>query len=307
MQITIEEINKKRELLSKLELKIHAKLNGFVHGDFMSLISGQGTELGETRKYQPGDDVRRIDWNVTARLSDTHIRETRADRELTTWLLVDNSPRVKFGTAKYSKSDLSLAACASFGFLNSGSGNKLGALLIGGDNEEIIPPRGSRKHLQQILLRVIETRADDNTGETDIADGIKTAVSLCKTRSILVIVSDFLVKSNWQAELKSACMRHEVLAVQVCDRRDRELPNIGLAVLKDPATGKTVEVATHKQTVRDRFAEAATKRQTEIENTLRQCGAHHMMLSTERDWIDDVYAFIDLRKKAGNTSRRRIS
>lgn len=293
-----------REVLRRLELEVTRRLDGLLHGDHRGLVPGHGSELGETRRYAPGDDVRRIDWNVTARLSEAHIRQTIAERELQTWLLVDRSPRINFGTARTEKRELVLAAAAAVGFLTNRDGNRIGAVLTGradedpGNEVRIIPPRGSRKHFLRILHEIAESPREDGAGVTDLESAIARLSGMASRRGLIVVVSDFLVADGWTTAMRVLAQRHDVLAIQVTDPREHELPNVGLVVLRDPATGRQREVATQKKKVRDAFAKAAADRQTQIADELRSARVDHLVLSTDRDWLDDLVAFV-----AGRTHR----
>ncbi|MEM7322522.1 MAG: DUF58 domain-containing protein [Actinomycetota bacterium] len=281
-----------REVLRRLELDVTRRLDGLLHGDHRGLVPGHGTELGETRRYAPGDDVRRIDWNVTARLSEAHIRQTIAERELQTWLLIDRSSRLDFGTARCEKRDLVLAGAAAVGFLTSRDGNQIGAVLAGRGEPEVVPARGSRKHLLRLLHQVAETPREDNSGVTDLATGLARVASLARRRGLVTVISDFQVKDGWQDAMAVAARRHDVLAIQVTDPREFELPNIGVVLVRDPATGRERELQTNKASVRRAFAEAAAARQQAVTESLRRARVDHLVLSTDRPWLDDLISFV---------------
>lgn len=304
-----------RDILRRLELEVTRRLDGLLHGDHRGLVPGHGSELGETRRYAPGDDVRRIDWNVTARLSEPYIRQTIAERELQTWLVVDRSPRLDFGTALSEKRELVLAAAAAVGFLTSRDGNRIGAMFAGpavpehivgggttkpgtiGEKPTVIPPRGSRKHLLRILHDISEHPSNDGDGVTDLEAALIQLNGVAKRRGLVVVISDFLVKPGWETAMRVLGQRHDVLAIQATDPRDMELPNVGLVVLRDPATGQEREVATGKTKVREAFAEAARSRQDRIADELRISRVDHLVLSTDRSWLDDLVQFVVQRKQ----------
>lgn len=299
-----------REILRRLELEVTRRLDGLLHGDHRGLVPGHGTELGETRRYAPGDDVRRIDWNVTARLSEAHIRQTIAERELQTWLLVDRSSRLDFGTARCEKRDLALAAAAAVGFLTSRDGNRIGAVLAGRGDTEVIPAKGSRKHLLRLLHHIAETPRDDDSGVTDLTDGLARLATLARRRGLVTIISDFHVAPGWEQAVAIAARRHDVLAVQVVDPREFEMPNVGLITVRDPATGEEREIQSNKASVRQAFADAAQERQQHLETTFRRAGIDHLVLSTDREWLDDLVAFVGQRRHrlavgAGTAGGRR--
>lgn len=286
-----------RQILRKLELDVTRRLDGLLQGDHRGLVPGHGSELGETRMYAPGDDVRRIDWNVTARLQQPYIRQTIAERELQSWLVVDRSSRLDFGTARCEKRDLVLAAAAAFGFLTSRDGNLLGAVLVGRGETEMLPARGSRKHLLSVLHRIAETPHDDMSGVTDLSEGIGRLSALAKRRGLVAVISDFLVGPGWQQSLSVLARRHDVIAVQVTDPREYDLPNVGAILIQDPATGNVREIATNKPKVREAYASAARQRQDKIAQMLRDARIDHLVLSTDRPWLDDLLQFIAQRKQ----------
>lgn len=281
-----------REVLRRLELDVTRRLDGLLHGDHRGLVPGHGTELGETRRYAPGDDVRRIDWNVTARLSEAHIRQTIAERELQTWLLVDRSSRLDFGTAHCEKRDLVLAGAAAVGFLTSRDGNQIGAVFAGRGEPEVVPARGSRKHLLRLLHQIAETPREDNSGVTDLATGLARVSTLARRRGLIAVISDFMVKDGWEDAVAVAGRRHDVLAIQVTDPREYELPNVGLVLVRDPATGQERELQTNKASVRRAFAEAAEARQQKLTQSFRRARVDHLVLSTDRPWLDDLVSFV---------------
>lgn len=280
------------------------RLDGLLHGDHRGLVPGHGSELGETRRYAPGDDVRRIDWNVTARLSEAHIRQTIAERELQTWMVVDRSPRLAFGTARSEKRELVLAAAAATGFLTNRDGNRIGATFAGPDEPTVIPPRGSRQHFLRILHDIASTNPSDGSGATDLGRALGRVAAISRRRGLVVVISDFLVEPGWERPLRLLSQRNDVLVMQITDPRDFELPNVGPVTLRDPATGATREVATHKRRVREAFAEAAQARQQTLEREFRTSRTDHVQLSTDREWLDDLVRFVGRRSE--RVARQRM-
>lgn len=268
-----------------------------LQGDYRGLVPGHGTELGEAREYQWGDDVRRIDWNVTARANDVHIRETIADRELECWVLADLSPSLDFGTADCEKRDLAVAAVAAVGFLTARMGNRIGGLILSSGGLDTVPARGGRLHLQALLRRVVGTRTSDGGGPTDLAPAIQRLGSLAGRRGLAVVVSDFLSPSGWERPLQALAVRHDVLAVEVVDPRELELADVGLLQVVDPETGARREVQTSSRKLRARYAEAARQQREQIATSLRRSGADHLVLRTDRDWLLDLVQFVSLRRR----------
>lgn len=287
-----------REILRKLEITVTRRLDGLLHGDHRGLVPGHGSELGETRRYAAGDDVRRIDWNVSARLREPHIRQTIADRELETWLVLDRSARLNFGTKSMEKRDLVLAAAAAIGFLTQRSGNRIGAILVGGQENaaQIIRPRGSRKHLLHILHTLAESHVSDGTGVTELGDALHKLGALAKRRGLVVVASDFRVAPGWQEPMKVLARRQDVIAAEVSDPRESELPNVGLITVQDPATGAVREVATNKAKVRDAYALVAKNRMDDLEVFFRSNRMDHLQLRTDTDWIDEMVRFVSSRQ-----------
>ncbi|MFT7600850.1 MAG: hypothetical protein ACI8TP_003798 [Acidimicrobiales bacterium] len=286
-----------REILRRLELDITRRLDGLLRGDHRGLVPGHGSELGETRQYAPGDDVRRMDWNVTARLQSPHIRETIAERELETWLVIDRSARLDFGTAGCEKRDLVLAAAGAAGFLTSRDGNRIGALIVGRPEPLIIPARGSRRHLLHILHSIAESPRIDGGGATDLARAVERAGTLAKRRGLMVIISDFHVEPGWISQVRGAATKHDVLAIEVVDPSELELPNVGLLTVVDPATGEERDIPTHKPKVRRLYADAAASRRHTLATELHSARVDHLTLRTDQPWLDDLVMFLGRRKE----------
>jgi uncharacterized protein (DUF58 family) len=288
--------------LRKLELTVRRKLDGVLHGDHLGLIPGPGTEAGESRLYQPGDDVRRMDWSVTARTTTPHVREMIADRELETWLVVDMSASLDFGTTGCEKRDLAVAAAAAIAFLNSGGGNRLGALIANGQDVIRVPALSGRIH-EHTLLRAIATSPRAPVGvRGDLAAAIDELRRPERRRGMAVIISDFLGPINWMRPLRAIAGRHEVLGIEVLDPRDVELPDVGDVILQDAETGLTREFTIDAK-LRDDFAKAAAAHRAEVARTLRRCDAPLLALRTDRDWISDVVRFVSNRRRGALAGR----
>jgi uncharacterized protein (DUF58 family) len=289
--------------LKTLELTVKRKLDGVLHGDHLGLIPGPGTEPGESREYQPGDDVRRMDWAVTARTTHPHIRRMIADRELETWMVVDLSASLDFGTTVCEKRDLAVAAAAAITYLNSGGGNRIGALVDNGATMTRIPARSGRQH-EQTLLRTIATTSKAPTGvRGDLATAIDALRRPERRRGMAVIISDFLGPINWTRPLRAIAARHEVLAIEVLDPRDVELPDIGDVVLQDAESGAVREFTIDAQ-LRDDFAKAAAAHRAEVARTVRGCGAPVLTLRTDHDWIADIVRFVESRRRGALAGRQ---
>jgi len=285
------------EILRRLEISVTRRLDGLLQGDHRGLTPGHGSEPGEVRAYQPGDDVRRIDWNVTARLGETHVRDTVADRELETWILVDASASLAFGTATCEKRDLALAALAATGFLTTRTGNRVGAMSIGPAGASVpIPARGGRVHLQSLMRQMLSVLDNPQPGRTDLTTGLRRLASTAKRRGLIVVISDFLDPGAWESALRSLALRHEVLCVEVVDPVELALPDVGMLVLHDTVTGREIEVPTGNAKFRERYAAAAGEQRVGISTRIRATGADHLVLRTDRDWLLDLAKFVSRRR-----------
>jgi uncharacterized protein (DUF58 family) len=259
-------------------------------------VPGAGTDFGDGRIYQPGDDVRRIDWNLTARSGDVHVRSTIADRELETWFVVDGSASLDFGTAQQEKRDLALALVAAFGFLAARAGNRTAAVLFDGDRVQVVPPRAGRDGVLALLAR-LQRRPRSTGGEASLAAALRRVRYLAKRRGLVVVVSDLLDPSDWPGELRSVAARHEVVVAQLTDPREDDLPPVGLLTLVDPETGQRREVQTSSRRFRQRYAAAARERRDATRARLRSAQVGHIEVSTDRDWLRVVVHPVAARKR----------
>lgn len=290
------------EVLRRLDLAVSHKLDGLLHGEYQGLVPGHGSELGETRAYQAGDDVRRIDWNVTARLQDPYVRDTIADRELETWVVADLGATMDFGTAWCEKRDLAISAAAAVGFLTNRTGNRFGLVTVQPAGLSVVPPKGGRTHLMGTLHRLTATpRAGE--GEVDLSEAIAHTSAIARRRGLAVVISDFLGDpERWGQALRRLATRHETIAVEVLDPRELALPDVGVLSLVDPATGQTREVTTSRK-LRDRYATAAVQQRAAIEQTIRKAGADHLILRTDQDWLLDIVRFVASRRERVHARR----
>ncbi|GGM49990.1 hypothetical protein GCM10012275_21090 [Longimycelium tulufanense] len=282
--------------LRALELTVRGRLDGLLQGNHLGLVPGPGSEPGEARVYQPGDDVRRMDWAVTARTTEPHIRETVADRELETWLAVDLSPSLDFGTVACEKRELAVAAVAAVAHLTRGGGNRVGALVSTGERIERVPARGGMAYARGLVRRIAELpRAPEGT-RGDLAALLEQLRRPPRRRGLAVVISDFLGPLAWERPLRALAARHDMLAVEVLDPRDIDLPEVGTVVLADPESGKQREVRT-TPLLRREFAAAAGAHRERVAGALRRAGAGHLTLRTDSDWVADVVRFVMSRKR----------
>ncbi|MGH9156935.1 MAG: DUF58 domain-containing protein [Acidimicrobiales bacterium] len=282
--------------LRQLELLVTRKLDGLLQGDHQGLVPGGGSEPGDGRLYQPGDDVRRMDWNLTARSDAPHVRTDVADRELSTWLVIDTSASLDFGTARCEKRDLVLAAAAAFGFLTARDGNRIGALLAGPAGPTVIPPRAGRPAILALLHR-LERRDRAAAGTVSLDAALRRARLAARRRGLVVVITDLLDDGPWAREVRALAAHHEVVVAEVRDPREVELPAVGLLTLVDPETGRRLEVQTASAKLRARFAEAASAQLEVRRRAVAATGAAHLVLSTDRDWLLDVVRFAAGRRR----------
>jgi uncharacterized protein (DUF58 family) len=282
--------------LRTLELEVRRRLDGLLQGNHLGLVPGPGSEPGEARPYQPGDDVRRMDWAVTARTTTPHIRETVADRELETWVVADLSASLDFGTALCEKRDLVVCAVAAIAHLTGGGGNRLGALISTGSDAVRVPARGGLPHARGMVRKLAETpRAPEGT-RGDLAAAVEQLRRPPRRRGLAVVISDFLGDTTWQRPLRALSARHELIGIEIVDPRDVDLPDVGTVVLADPETGKQREVHA-SALLRKEFGAAAHAHRQEVAAALRRAGAGHLVLRTDSDWIADMVRFVVARKR----------
>lgn len=284
--------------LDRLQLLVTRRLDGLLHGDYLGLLPGAGSEPGEAREYRAGDDVRRMDWPVTARTTVPHVRTTIADRELETWLAIDLSPSLDFGTVGMLKRELAEGAVAAFAYLAGRGGNRIGAVVTEGGPAKAIPPRPGRGGARSLLRTV--TALPRGEGSGNLAELIDRTRRHARRRGLAIVISDFLEDeehpSDWPRELRRLAVRQQVLCVEVLDPAELALPDVGVIDLMDPETGASVEVQTGNARFRARYAEAAAEQRARIAAGIRSGGASHLRLSTGSDWLRDIAAFVAQRR-----------
>ncbi|GIF66509.1 hypothetical protein Ais01nite_45440 [Asanoa ishikariensis] len=305
MTATVSQLAPERRL-RRLELLVTRRLDGLLQGQHLGLLPGPGSEFAGSREYRPGEDeVRRMDWAVTARTNVPHVREVDADRELTTWVLVDGSASMDFGTAEIEKRELAVAAVAAVGFLTAGAGNRLGARLAGG-TRRAFPARTGRTHLRAVLRALLDApRVPTGSAPPPLASAINDVARAARRRGLVVVVSDFLDDSDWATALRRLAARHQVLAVEVADPRELELPDVGLITLVDTETGRRREVSTASRRLRKDYAEAAAAQRAAVRTAIRGASAVHLPLRTDRDWVADIVRHVLLQRRLAATAPRR--
>ncbi len=288
-------------LLQRLEWTVLRRLDGLLQGSARTLLRGAGIDLADLREYQPHDDVRHIDWNVTARLATPHVRVYTEDRDMTAWFLLDLSPSVDFGTPGHAKRDLAAGFVGVLARLIQRHGNRVGAVLHDGHAAmgRVLPAGGGRRQVLQ-LLHLLTAGAPTPSfaappGITDLKLLLTQAQGLLRRRSAVFVVSDFLSAPGWDKPLARLAQRHDVVAVRLLDPLELELPDMGLLLLRDPETGEQLQVDTHARGFRHRFARLAAQREAELRASLARAGVDTLELSTDEDLLGALVRFLELR------------
>ena len=306
-------------LLRRLEWTVIRRLDGLLHGDYRTLFRGFGLDLADLREYQFNDDVRRIDWNVTARMQTPYVREYHEDREVSAWFLVDLSGSIGFGSGAQTKHMLTVDFVAVMARLLSGHGNAVGAMCYGQRVDQVIAARTGRRHVLH-LLQQLETRGQSlpssrqgagspqsrSTGTaTDLGELLRAATQLIKRRSLVFVVSDFISEPGWPSALAQLSQRHEVVAIRMHDPLESSLPDIGLITVEDAETGEQLFVDTADRAFRRRFEAIAATRENTLREALARAGVDALELSTEEDLADGVLRFADLRRQRSRRNAGR--
>ena len=282
-------------LLRALDITVARRMEGLLAGDYRSRVLGQGSELAQIRPYVLGDDVRQIDWNVTARTGEPHVRVQQAERVLVTWLVLDTSPSMRFGTADRRKADVAEGVAVAVGHVATRRGNRLGVVTFGDGNPRSAPVRQGRRGLIGLLAALREEGEGpgaERVGATSLGEALRRTDGLARQRSFVVVVSDFRGPNDWRRPLLQLAGRHDVMAVEVRDPREQELPNAGELWLVDPETGRQLRVDTRSAKLRRRFAEAAAAERAGLAKSLASMGVRHVVLSTSGDWLRELALFL---------------
>ena len=302
-------------LLRELEWKVIRRLDGLLQGDYRTLMRGSGLDLADLREYQPHDDVRHIDWNVTARLNIPHVRVFTEDREMSAWFLLDLSPSINFGPQGNAKRDILTGFVAVLSRLLTRHGNRVGAMLYGAGNaparavDAVLPPRNSRAHVLHLVHRLLTPPAPatgtskPGGGATELHRLLQTGLANLRRRSTVFVVSEFISAPGWEKPLAQLAQRHDVVAVRLLDPLELELPDVGLITLRDAESGEQLQVDTHDAGFRRRFARLAAEREALLREGLTRAGADTLELCTDDDLVDALLRFMDLRQHRVRTSR----
>jgi len=281
-------------LLRALDITVARRMEGLLAGDYRSALLGQGSELAQIRQYVLGDDVRQIDWNVTARTGEPHVRVQHAERVLVTWLVLDTSPSMNFGTADRRKVDVAEGVAIAVGHVATRRGNRLGVVTFGDAQPRSAPVRQGRHGLIGLLtaLRHDAEEPGQRVGATSLGEAIRRADALARQRSFVVLVSDFRGPDDWRRPMLQLAGRHDVIAVEIRDPREQELPDAGELWLVDPETGRQLRVDTRSAKLRHRFASAAAEDRQRVAQTLASIAVRHVVLTTSGDWLRELALFL---------------
>jgi uncharacterized protein (DUF58 family) len=286
------------QVLRRLEWKVIRRLDGLLQGDYRTLLRGTGLDLADLREYQLHDDVRHIDWNVTARMQSPYVRVFTEDREMSAWFLLDLSPSIDFGSGELRKRNVSAEFVAVIARLLTRHGNRVGAMLYGAGVDTVVPTRSGRRHVLHLLHSMLDRVASTGeSGPTRLQDLLHSAAGMIKRRSTVFVVSDFISEPGWEKALAQLAQRHEVVAVRVLDPLELELPDLGLLTLRDAETGEQVVVDTHDAGFRKRFARIAAQRESELRDAFVRSNVDALELSTDADLVDAIVRFVDMRKR----------
>ena len=289
------------QLLRALELTVVRRVEGLLSGDHRAHVLGRGTELAQVRPYVPGeDDVRDIDWNVTARTGEPHVRVQLAERVLVSWILLDNSVSMTFGTADRRKADVAEGAALALGHVASRHGNRLGVLTFGDEEPHTLPPRqGRTRPRRPARSPALDTATGTSAppGATSLGAALRRAGAITRQQAFIAVISDFRGPRDWRRPLLELAGRHDVVAVEIRDPREETLPSVGVLRLVDPETGRQLRVDTSSERLRDRYAAAAADERAELARTFAGLGVGHVVLSTSGDWLRTLAAFLRTRSR----------
>ncbi len=284
-------------ILQRLDWQVIRRLDGLLQGDYRSLFYGYGVDFADLREYQPGDDIRYIDWNVTARMNSPYVRQYMEDREISAWFLLDLSPSVDFGSVESQKRMVLINFVTTLARLLTRHGNRVGAIFYGSRVEKTIPARGGRIQVLRLINDLLKQPRLERSPFTDLKPLIEGALHAIKKRSLVFIISDFISEPGWERPLSLLNQRHEVLAVRLWDPREAELPDAGVIILEDAETGEQVYVDTHDGGFRARFAQIAREREDALSQAFKHAGVDSLSISTDEDLVRAIVRFATLRRQ----------
>jgi uncharacterized protein (DUF58 family) len=287
-------------ILHRLDWQVVRRLDGLLQGDYRSLFYGQGLDFADLREYQPGDDIRYIDWNVTARMNTPHIRQYVEDRDITAWFLLDLSPSVDFGTSERlaQKRTVLIDFVTTLARLLTRHGNRIGAMFFTGASDKVertIPAGGGKLQVLRLINDLLKQPQLPKAQFTNLATLLNAGNHTIRRRSLIFVISDFISEPGWERPLLLLNQRHDVLAIRLWDPREAELPDVGLIVMEDAETGEQIYVDTSDKRFRQRFAEAAKQREAALTASFKRAGVDALPLSTDEDLVRSIVRFATLR------------
>jgi len=283
-------------ILLRLDWTVIRKLDGLLQGDYRSLFYGFGVDFADLREYQAEDDIRYIDWNVTARMDTPYVRQYLEDREITAWFLLDMSPSVDFGTVQAQKRTMLVEFVSVLARLLTRHGNRVGAMMYGSRIQHTVPARSGKVQVLRLIHDMLKQPRLSHVPRTDLKPFFTGALHTIKRRSLIFVVSDFMSEPGWERPLNMLVQRHEVVAIRLFDPHEKELPDVGMVVMEDAETGEQLFVDTHDVKFRDRFHKAAQRRETELAEAFKRAGVDVLPLSTEDDLIKSILGFAKRRQ-----------
>ena len=285
------------QLLHRLEWQVVRRLDGILQGNYRTIFRGAGLDFLDLREYEPGDDVRHIDWNVTARMDTPFVRQYAEDRELTAWLLLDRSPSMGFGAIDRPKELVLCELATTFARLLTRGGNRVGAILFDNELEETLPPRSSRDQVLALTRSLLRPPPETHGAVTDLARLLETAHRTIRRRSLVVLISDFITAPGWERPLLQLSERHEVVAIRLLDPREYELPDAGLIVVEDAETGEQLVVDSSDDEFRHRLRTAGEHREEELRAATLRAGVDICEVSTADDLVTAIVRIVESRKR----------
>jgi uncharacterized protein (DUF58 family) len=286
-------------ILQRLDWQVVRRLDGLLQGDYRSLFRGNGIDFADLREYEAGDDVRYIDWSVTARMNAPYVREYLEDREISAWFLLDLSPSVDFGTAEMErlKRSVLIDFVSTLARLLTRHGNRVGAIFYGDRVYRTIPARTGRIQVLRLIDDLLKQPRLHRASFTSLAPLFEAAERGIRRRSLLFVISDFISEPGWERSLLLLGRRHEVVAVRLIDRRELELPDVGAVLLEDAETGEQLYVDTHDRRFRQRFERAAREREAAFQEAIGRSGVDAVTLSTDEDLVRAIIRMAERRKR----------
>ena len=285
------------QVLYRLEWRVIRRLDGLLQGDYRTLFYGTGTDFADLREYEPRDDIRHIDWNVTARMNSPYVRQFVEDRDITAWFLLDRSPSMGFGPAERPKLLVLTDFVATLARLLTRSGNRIGAILYNNQLERTIPPRSGRNQVLRLMRDLLRETAVPPRKTSDLNELLNAGLNTLKRRSLVFVISDFISEAGWERPLALLNRRHELIAIRLYDPRENQLPDAGMIVVEDAETGEQLMVDTSHPVFRRRFVEAAQRRESALQEKTRRAGVDLFTISTEEDLVSAIVSMAALRKK----------